>query len=146
LFVSGATKQSACSAVPVSPGLARLTVVTTPGLPAYLSLDATDSVLHLFSPGPPVVTSNGSANAVVWVLDANVYRTDSLVGSSVHHPVLYAFDASTMQLLWQSTPSQLNVGGKYNHAVIAHGTVFVGTDRIQAFGLIPALTGWPFKG
>src|SRR5262249_46024634 len=98
------------------------------------------SVLQLFSPGPPIVTSNGSANAIVWVLDANVYRGDSLVGPNVRHPVLYAFDASTMQLLWNSTPNQLNVGGKYNHAVAAHGTVMVGTDRIQAFGIGPSLT------
>jgi len=47
----------------------------------------------------------------------------------------YALDANTMQLLWSSTPSQLNVGGKYNHATIARAVVFVGTDRIQAFGI-----------
>ena len=138
LFVSGATKQSACSMVPVSPGLARLAIVTNPGLPAYPSVDATDSVLRLFSPGPPIVTSNGPSSAIVWVLDANVYRSASLVGSSVPHPVLYALDAVTMQLLWHSTPDQLNVGGKYNHAVVAHGVVMVGTDRVQAFGINPA--------
>jgi hypothetical protein len=142
IFVSGATKQSPCSIVPVPPGLARLQIVTSPGQTAYLSIDATDSVLNLFSPGPPVITSSGSDNAIVWVLDANVYRSASLVGSNVPHPVLYAFDASTMQLLWNSTAAELNVGGKYNHAVIAHGVVFVGTDRIQAFGLA-STTGAP---
>ena len=135
IFVSGATKQAECSRVPVSPGLARLRIVTSPGQPAYLSIDATDSVLSLFSPGPPVVTSNGSDKAIVWVLDANVYRSASLVGSNVPHPVLYALDANTMQLLWNSTSDQLNVGGKYNHATITHGIVLVGTDRIQAFGI-----------
>jgi hypothetical protein len=29
----------------------------------------------------------------------------------------------------------LNVGGKYNSPATAHGVVFVGTDRIQAFGM-----------
>jgi hypothetical protein len=135
IFVSGATKQSECSRVPVPPGLARLRIVTSPGQPAYLSIDATDSVLNLFSPGPPVMTSNGSSTAVVWVLDANVYRSASLVGDSVPHPVLYALDANTLQLLWKSTADQLNVGGKYNHATIARGVVFVGTDRIQTFGI-----------
>jgi hypothetical protein len=135
VFVSGATKQSACSAVPVVPGLVRLRIVTNAGQPAYLSIDATDSVLSLFSPGPPVITSNGTDGAIAWVLDANVYRSASLVGSSVPHAVLYAMDANTMQVLWRSTSSQLNVGGKYNHATIAHGVVFVGTDRIQAFGI-----------
>jgi len=119
----------------VSPGLTRLRIVTSPGQPAYLSIDASDSVLSLFSPGPPVITSTGSDNGIVWVLDANVYRSASLVGSNVPHPVLYALDANTMQLLWSSTSDQLNVGGKYNHPVIAHGVVLVGTDRIQAFGI-----------
>jgi hypothetical protein len=145
LFVSGATKQSACSMVPAPPGLARLAVVTNPGLPAYPSVDATDSVLRLFSPGPPIVTSNGSAAAIVWVLDANVYRSASLVGPNVPHPVLYAFDAATMQLLWNSRPDQLNVGGKYNHSVVARGVVLVGTDRIQAFGLSPASATQPVR-
>ncbi len=119
----------------MSPGMARLRIVTSPGQPAYLSIDASDSVLNLFSPGPPVITSNSSDNAIVWVLDANVYRSASLVGSNVPHPVLYALDANTMQLLWNSTSDQLNVGGKYNHATIAHGVVLAGTDRIQAFGI-----------
>jgi len=139
VFVSGAQKQSECNRTPVPPGLSRLRIVTNPGQPAYLQVDATDSVLSLFSPGPPVVTSNGSTNAIVWVMDANVYRSASLVGGGVPHPVLYALDANTMQLLWSSDSSQLNVGGKYNHATIANGVVFVGTDRIQGFGINPNL-------
>jgi hypothetical protein len=135
LFVSGATKRSECDRTPVPPGLARVAIVTSPGQPAYPSIDATDSLLSLYSPGPPVVTSNGSTGGVVWLMDANVYRSASLVGPNVPHPVLYAFDASTMQLLWKSTADQLNVGGKYSHAVVARGVVFVGTDRIQAFGI-----------
>src|SRR5262249_39079675 len=122
---------------PVPPGLARLQIVTLPGAPAYLSIDATDSTLSLYSPGSPIVTSNGPNDPIVWVLDANVYRSDPLIGSNVQHPVLYALDASTLSLLWKSSPDQLNVGGKYNHAVVAHGTVLVGTDRIQAFGITP---------
>lgn len=135
LFVSGATKNCESCREPVPPGLARLRIIATPGQPAYLSLDATDNFLSLFSPGPPVISSIGSDNAIVWLSDANVYRSASLVGTNVPHPVLYAIDATTMQLLWRSAPNQLNVGGKYNHATIARGVVFVGTDRIQAFGL-----------
>jgi hypothetical protein len=135
LFVSGATKQSACAPEPVSPGLGRLALVTSPGEPAYLSIDAADTVLRLFSPGPPIVTSNGFSGSIVWVLDAAVYRTAPLAGRGVPHPTLYALDATTLEWLWQSTADELNVGGKYNHVVVAHGVVFVGTDRIQAFGL-----------
>ena len=143
LFVSGATKSCESCREPVPPGLARLQIVEAPGQSAYLALDAADSFLSLFSPGPPLITSNMSDNAIVWLLDANVYRSASLVGSSVPHPVLYAVDATTMQLLWSSTPSQLNVGGKYNHVTVARGVVFVGTDRVQAFGLSP--TAWPLR-
>ncbi|PYM36813.1 MAG: hypothetical protein DME17_09350, partial [Candidatus Rokuibacteriota bacterium] len=41
-----------------------------------------------------------------------------------------------MRLIWQSSSSELNVGGKYNTVAVGRGVVFVGTDRIQAFGLL----------
>ena len=135
VFVSGATKACESCINPVPPGLARLQIVASAGSPAYLSIDSTDSTLTLFSPGSPIVTSNGPDNPIVWVLDANVYRSDPLIGGNVNHPVLYALDGNSLSLLWNSSSDQLNVGGKYNHAVVAHGTVLVGTDRIQAFGL-----------
>jgi len=137
VFYAGATKSCESCIQPVPPGLARLQIVTSPGNPAYLAIDTTDSALSLYSPGSPVVTSNGSDNPIVWILDANVYRSDSLIGPNVHHPVLYALDAldPNLNLLWSSTPDQLNVGGKYNTVAVARGVVFVGTDRIQAFGL-----------
>src|SRR5260370_10489688 len=40
-----------------------------------------------------------------------------------------------MQPLWSSSYEQLDLGGKYNTIAAARGQVFVGTDRIQAFGL-----------
>jgi hypothetical protein len=135
VFYSGATKQCERCVQPIPPGLYRLSIALSSGSSAYLKIDATDSVLSFFSPGSPVVTSNGPNNPIVWILDANVYRSDPLIGSGVHHPVLYAIDATTMNLLWSSTPDQLNVGGKYNTVAVARGTVFVGTDRIEAFGL-----------
>jgi hypothetical protein len=135
LFVAGSTKQNATSQTTVPPCLARLRVVTTPGQPAYLAVDGTENTLVLNTPGSPVITSNGSANAILWILAANVKRTDSLMGSSAAHPTLYALDPFTLQVLWKSTSSQLNVGGKYNTPAIARGVAFVGTDRIQAFGL-----------
>jgi outer membrane protein assembly factor BamB len=48
--------------------------------------------------------------------------------------VLYALDAMSLKLLWRSSPGELYASGKYNEPAIAHGVVFVGTDRIQAFG------------
>jgi hypothetical protein len=135
LFVAGSSKQNATSQTTVPPCLARLKVVTTPGQPAYLAVDGTQNSLVFNTPGSPILTSNGSSNAILWILVANVKRTDSLIGSSVAHPTLYALDPFTLNVLWQSTSTQLNVGGKYNTPAIARGVAFVGTDRIQAFGL-----------
>lgn len=135
LFGVGATKKCESCREPVPPGLARLKIIERPGHPAYLFLDVVDNFLSLFSPGPPLVTSNGSENAVVWLLDANAYRSASLVGGDAGHPLLYAVDAETMRLLWRSAPGALDVGGKYNHVTVARGVVFAGTSRIQAFGL-----------
>src|SRR5260370_23235643 len=45
-------------------------------------------------------------------------------------------DATTMQVLYSSGPDDLLAGGKYYHPVVARGFVFVGTDRISAFGLV----------
>jgi len=135
LFVSGSTKADVNSPVSVPPCLARLRIVTSPGSPAFLRLDVAENSLIFQSPGSPVVTSNGSSDAIVWVLDANLLRSQPLIGANVPHTVMYAVDAITLNPIWRSTDNVLNVGGKYNTPTIARGVVFVGTDRIQAFGL-----------
>ncbi len=43
----------------------------------------------------------------------------------------------TLRLLWKSRPGELHTSGKYNEPAFARGSVFVGTDRIQAFGMKP---------
>jgi len=158
LFVAGSTKAVAGQPDVIPPSLVRLKIVTRPAVSgpmavppgsrsaraillsgpataAYLSIDGADGSLRFLSPGSPVVSSNGDREAIVWVLDANLFRSQVLVDVSAAHPVLYAIDAATMTPLWHSTPAQLNVGGKYSTPLIAHGVVFAGTDRIQAFGL-----------
>ncbi len=135
LYASGSTKAAVDASANVPPSLARLRVMTRPGAPAWLAIDAVDQELAFKNPGAPVVTSNGTRDAIVWVVDPNGLRTDSLLGCDAPAPILYAVDARTMRLLWKSAPGQLHVGGKYSTAVVAHGVVFVGTDRIQAFGL-----------
>jgi hypothetical protein len=136
IFMTGSSKANANTTTTVPPCVVRVKVVLSPGQPAFLAVDQYENTLTLLSPGSPVVTSNGSANPLVWVFVANVTRGQSLLGSNVPHPILYALDALTLKVLWSSTASQLDVGGKYNAPAIAHGTVFVGTDSIQAFGLL----------
>jgi len=110
-------------------------VVVMPGKAAYLEVDQLEQTVELENPGSPVVTSHGSMSPIVWVLDEHAHRSTSLAGPNAPRPVLYAFDALTLHLLWNSEPGELNAGGKYSEPAIARGTVFVATDRVQAFGL-----------
>ena len=87
------------------------------------------------NPGSNLITGNGTANEIDWVVDAGVQRTDSLTSFSNGAPVLYAYNALTMQPIWSSAYEELDMGGKYNSIAVARGDVFVGTNRIQAFGL-----------
>jgi hypothetical protein len=135
LFVSGSTKAAPDSQLTAPPGIVKLGINTSPGRPAYLSVEASENSFSFWSPGSPWVTSNAGNDAIVWILVANVGRSTSLAGPDVPHPTLYALDPATLRALWISTPSMLNVGGKYNSPGFGPGMVFVGTDRIQAFGL-----------
>ena len=134
VFVSGASKLPA-SATSVPPSLVRLRVVTTPGAPPYLAVDGTNEDVAFTNPGSPVVTSAQGQHPVVWVLDENAKRLASLADPKAPHPILYAFDGETMKLLWRSPDGELDVGGKYAVPAIAHGTVFVATDRVEVYGL-----------
>jgi hypothetical protein len=134
LFVSGSSKAAADSQVSVAPSVARLRIVTPTGAPAYLAVDAFDSGIVFVNPGAPVVSSNGPSDPIVWVLDENARRVASLLDPSTPHPILYAVDGGTLQVLWQSAPGELELGGKYSTVAVAHGRVFVGTDRARAVG------------
>lgn len=134
LFITGNTKAGEGSPVNVPPSLMRLRIGTRAGQPAHLAVDQREMTALFENPGSPVVSSDGPHQAIVWVLDENARRSASLAGADGPRPVLYAFDALTLELLWKSRPGELHTSGKYNEPAIARGTVFVGTDRIQAFG------------
>lgn len=135
LFVSGASKARPDSPTSVPPGLVKLRVVAERDTPASLRVERREITTTLVNPGSPVVSSHGANDALVWVLDPNQPRLAPLVGTAVARPVLYAFDAATLAPLWRSAPGNLEVGGKYGSPLVARGLVFVGTDRVQAFGL-----------
>jgi mono/diheme cytochrome c family protein/type 1 glutamine amidotransferase len=138
LVVTGNTKKAPGSSVSVPPSLARLEVVAPETGAAYLRLARSQDSVVLENPGPPVVTSNGGRDALAWVLDENAPRAAALAGDAAPQPVLYAFDAMSLELLWRSEAGALYTSGKYNEPVFAHGQAIVGSDRIQAFGLGPA--------
>jgi mono/diheme cytochrome c family protein len=137
VIVTGNTKQGLGSSVSVPPSVARLEVVRQGQArkqAPYLGIDRVNRELVLGNPGSPVVTSNGARDAIVWILDENARRSALLSGADAPQPVLYALDASTLDVLWRSAPGQLATSGKYNEPAFGGGQVFVGTDRIQAFG------------
>lgn len=133
LLYTGNSRDKNDIAVLAPPSIARLRVITHPGRPAYLAIERVNSKVVMKNPGSPVVSSFGSSGAVVWVLDENGLRTDALVpraGYSPPLPILYAFDAGTLDVLSATTiPAP---GGKYNHPTVAHGLVLVGADRLYA--------------
>jgi competence ComEA-like helix-hairpin-helix protein len=134
LFYSGNNKDPQDTQASVAPSLVRLQLLRKTGVDPYLRLDGRAMDFVLQNPGPPVVSSNGSQDAIVWVLDENARRSAILTGPKAPHPVLYAIDPTTLKVLWQSDPDLLQASGKYNSPTIADGNVYVGTDRIVAFG------------
>lgn len=134
LFATGQTKVTEDSDDAIAPCLVRLRIVTAAGQPAYLEVDQSEPSLVFGNPGSPVVSSRGGRDAIVWVLDENAPRTALLIGDNSPRPVLYAFDALSLKLLWKSPEGLLRTSGKYNEPLIVGERVFVGTDRIQAFG------------
>lgn len=135
LFFTGTTKRAAGSSENVAPSLAKLQI-SGEGRSSHLRIDRLESKTVMENPGSPIVTSHGSDQAIVWVLDENARRMAPLAGRNTPQPVLYAFDASSLDLLWRSEPGELATSGKYNEPAFARGLVVVGTDRIQAFGAI----------
>jgi len=135
LLASGATKSAPASEQSVPPSIAKLRVATPSDKAAYLTVEATNEDVVFINPGSPFVTSQGSDDAVVWVLDRNAPRTMSPADPATPRPVLYAFDAASLALLWQSPPDLVSPTGKYVVGTSADGMVLVGGDRIQAFGV-----------
>jgi hypothetical protein len=131
---AGSSKSAVGSGTPVAPSLYLTKVVASPGQPAYLQIVAQNTQVMSLS-GANIITANGTADPIEWIVDAGVQRTDGLTSFANGAPTLYAYDALTLQPLWSSAYQQLDLGGKYNTVAAARGQVFVGTDRIQAFGL-----------
>lgn len=134
LYLAGSAKTGPDFGTNVPPSLVRVRVVADKDASAYLRVDAREMTQTMQNPGSPVVSSNGGMNAVVWVMDTNVPRSVDIYQPDAPGARLYAFDATNMNLLWQSG-SALFTSGKYNEPAVVDGMVLVGTDRLQAFGL-----------
>jgi hypothetical protein len=133
LFASGSSKAAPDSVVNVAPSIAKLAIATADDGSPYLAIAAVNPDVVFGNPGPPTVSDAGADGSVVWVLDRNAPRTASLVDPATPGPILYAFDASTLELLWRS--EELGAAGKYAAPTVAGDLVLVGTDRLEAFGV-----------
>lgn len=85
----------------------------------------------------PSISANGTANGIVW--DVQFSGT---------HQILHAYDATTLQELYNSSQNaardQLGVGVKFITPTIADGEVFVGgTGYVAVFGLLTPPTSPP---
>ena len=134
LFYSGNNKDPEDTQASVAPSLVRLQLLRPAGINPYVRLDGRAMDFVLQNPGPPVVSSNGGKDAIVWVLDENARRSAILTGPKAPQPVLYAIDPNTLKVIWKTDPGLLQASGKYNSPTIADGNVYIGTDRIVAFG------------
>jgi len=95
-----------------------------------LSTSSIHNSTHSFGfPGAtPSVSANGTSNGIVWALDTSNNGTD---GTSLLAAVLYAFDATNMNELYNSSNVAADAAGKavkFAVPTIANGRVYVATN------------------
>jgi hypothetical protein len=138
VYVTGNTKapNAAGALLDSPPDIFRLKINITPGQPAYLTPDAEETTLALLNPSSPIVTSDGSTNPMLWVIDAESSLAEMTKdGVNIAHPILYAVDGTTMTVLWHTGVDELGQGAKFITPAVNEGQVFVATDRVLAYGL-----------
>jgi hypothetical protein len=89
----------------------------------------------LYQPGTAVISSNGGADGVVWVIESNKNDDDGGPGG-----VLHAYDAHNGAELYRSNQRErrdaLGDARKFSAPTVANGRVYCGTDGVVAYGLI----------
>jgi hypothetical protein len=98
---------------------------------------------YRFPGGTPAISSRGTTNGIVWVLDTSQFCTSDSPGCGP--AVLHAYDATDLTELWNST---MNAGDRAGNAVkfvvptVANGKVYVAT-RGNNRGGIPSTSSVP---
>ena len=90
-------------------------------------------------PGATVsISSNGTADGIVWAIDRLAFTDDSHTGDATPRAVLKAYDATSMAELYSSdakAADDAGVGIKFSVPTVADGKVFVGTaGGLSVFG------------
>src|SRR5262249_20522618 len=86
---AGSSKAAVGSGTPVAPSLYLTKVVASPGQPAFLQIVAQNTQVMSLA-GANIITANGTANPIDWIVDAGVQRTDALTSFANGAPTLYA--------------------------------------------------------
>jgi len=136
IVATGCSKASDSDTTCIAPNVVLLQIVTPSGAPAYLQVTASQTSTAMVDADSPIITSNGSSNPIIWVLDTNLPRSSNPWTETVH-PVLYAINAMdpNLAIIYQTPTNLLDLGGKFDSPSSGDGMIFVGSDRIQAFGL-----------
>jgi len=81
----------------------------------------------------PAISAHGSADGIVWAIDTSAFATSGPA-------VLYAYDASTMTKLYDSTQAAGDAAGpaaEFAVPTIANGKVYVATrSELDVYGLL----------
>ena len=104
--------------------------------PAYFrGEDGTSYVYVAGSTKAKRCTPEGTPPSVVRLrVAADSGKPAQLVRDGADTELRFVVDGLTLKLLWKSAPAE--PGGKYVTPVLAHGVVYVATDRLHAF--VPA--------
>jgi len=94
-----------------------------------------------FPGSSPIVTADGTANAIVWVLQNDAY-------SSSGPGVLHAYNANNLVELYnssaQGTRDRLGGAVKFTVPMVANGKVYVGSqNQVSVFGIASGWTAAP---
>jgi hypothetical protein len=113
--------------------------MTSPSCPAPASPTSRSTETFDIFGASPVISSNGSANGIIWALDTSGYAGST--GTSLP-AVLRAYDATNLATELYASPSN-GVGSagpaiKFAVPTVANGKVYVGTqNELSVFGLLP---------
>jgi hypothetical protein len=83
----------------------------------------------------PSISANGTSNAILWAVDTANYGSN---GTSVLAAVLYAYDATTLNELYNSSNVVGDAAGgavKFAVTTVANGRVYIGTNtEVDVYG------------
>jgi Big-like domain-containing protein len=92
---------------------------------------------HAFNfPGcTPAVSADGSSNGIIWAADTSKYGN---AGAPLGPAVLYAYQAGTLSMLWNSSQTGNDTAGnaaKFAVPTVANGKVYLGTQtELDVYG------------